>query len=158
MCLLLVLLVNWSHMKPAIGPFLCVILKVRVKSILRIVCKRIINVRNALLKHVTKTVKYVVLNCGVRPLNSFSPFSWSGFFWAGLNQDSMTQSSHRARPLSQTYVRLEAGLQTDQCEIKVQWELQRADAPDAFQSLSRYFDVTHWSSAALLTHLITRAH
>ncbi len=26
MCLLLVLLVNWSQMKPAIGPFLCVIL------------------------------------------------------------------------------------------------------------------------------------
>ncbi len=50
-------------------------IKVRVKSILRIVCKHIINVRNALLKHVTKTVNYVVLNCGVRPLNSFSPFS-----------------------------------------------------------------------------------
>ncbi len=48
--------------------------KVRVKSILRIVCKHIINVRNALLKHVTKTVNYVVLNCGVRPLNSFTIF------------------------------------------------------------------------------------
>ncbi len=32
------------------------------------VCKHIINVRNALLKHVTKTVNYVVLNCGVRPV------------------------------------------------------------------------------------------
>ncbi len=39
-------------------------LKVRVKSILRIVSKHIINVRNALWKHVTKTVNYVVLNCG----------------------------------------------------------------------------------------------
>ncbi len=50
-------------------------IKVRVKSILRIVCKHIVNVINALLKHVTKTVNYVVLNCVVRPLNSFSPFS-----------------------------------------------------------------------------------
>ncbi len=46
-----------------------------IKSILRIVCKRIIHVINALLKHVTKTVHYVVLNCEGRPLNSFSPFS-----------------------------------------------------------------------------------
>ncbi len=46
----------------------------QLKSIVRIVCKHIINVRNALLKHVTKTVNYVVLNCGVRPLNSFWPF------------------------------------------------------------------------------------
>ncbi len=53
----------------------CIKNLVRVKSILRIVCKRIINVRNALLKHVTKTVNYVVLDCGVRPLNSFSPLS-----------------------------------------------------------------------------------
>ncbi len=50
------------------------IFKVRVKSILRIVCKHIINVRNALLKHVTNTVNNVVLNCEVRPLNSFPPF------------------------------------------------------------------------------------
>ncbi len=49
--------------------------KVGVKSIVRIDCIHIINVRNALLKHITKTVNYVVLNCGVRPLNSFSPFS-----------------------------------------------------------------------------------
>ncbi len=27
------------------------------------------------------------------------------------------------------------------CDIKVQWELQRADAPEAFESLSQYFDV-----------------
>ncbi len=51
------------------------IFKVRVKSILRIVYKHIINVRNALLKHVTKTVNNVVLNCEVRWLNSFPPFS-----------------------------------------------------------------------------------
>jgi len=50
-------------------------LKVCVKSILRIVYKRIINVRNTLLKHVTKTVNCVILNCGVGLLNSFSPFS-----------------------------------------------------------------------------------
>ncbi len=31
------------------------------------------------------------------------------------------------------------------CDIKVQWELQRADTPDAFKPLSRYFDVTHRS-------------
>ncbi len=49
--------------------------KVHVKSIVRIDCIHIINVRNALLKHITKTVNYVVLNCGVRPLNSLSPFS-----------------------------------------------------------------------------------
>ncbi len=35
MCLLLVLLVNWSQMKPAIGPFLCVILN--------FVCCRLLN-------------------------------------------------------------------------------------------------------------------
>ncbi len=34
-CLLLVLLVNWSRMKPAIGPFLCVILN--------FVCCRLLN-------------------------------------------------------------------------------------------------------------------
>ncbi len=44
-----------------------------IKSILRIVCKRIINVRKALLK-CYKTGNYVVLNCGVRPLNNFSQF------------------------------------------------------------------------------------
>ncbi len=38
-------------------------------------CKHIINVRNALLKHVTKIVNYVVLNCEVRPLNSFIVYS-----------------------------------------------------------------------------------
>ncbi len=57
---------------------ICSCFKVRVKSILRMVCKRIINVRNALLKHATKTVNYVVINCGVRPLIRI--------FWAGLNQ------------------------------------------------------------------------
>ncbi len=61
-------------------------------------------------------------------------------FWVGLNQDSMTQSCNWERPLSQHYktcVRLEAALQTDQC-VTVHWELQTADAPDAFESLSCY--------------------
>ncbi len=40
---------------------------------MRIVCKHIINVRNALLKHVQR-LNCVVLNCGVRPLNSFHLF------------------------------------------------------------------------------------
>ncbi len=38
-----------------------------MNAYMRIVCKYIIKVRNALLKHITKTVNYVVLNCGVRP-------------------------------------------------------------------------------------------
>ncbi len=57
--------------------------KVCVKRILRIVSKHITNVRNVLLKHITKTLKYVVLNCGVKPLNSFSPILCSGFFGRG---------------------------------------------------------------------------
>ncbi len=47
------------------------------------------------------------------------------------------------------------------CDIKVQWEPQRADAPDAFESLSRYFEVIHWSfcsAASSWTHIITRVH
>ncbi len=59
-------------------------LKVSVKRILRIVSKHITNVRNVSLKHITKTLNYEVLNCGVKPLNSFSPILCSGLFWAGL--------------------------------------------------------------------------
>ncbi len=57
--------------------------KVCVKRILRIVSKHITNVRNGLLKHITKTLNYVVLNCEVKPLNSFSPILCSGFFGRG---------------------------------------------------------------------------
>ncbi len=70
---------NFTHSLLGKG-FQRIFVKVCVKSILRIVFTYIINFRNALLKCITKTVNYVVLNCGVRPLNSFSPFSCSGFF------------------------------------------------------------------------------
>lgn len=42
--------------------------KVPLKSILKMVSK-----------HATKTVNYVVVNCRVRSLNSFTPFPNSGF-------------------------------------------------------------------------------
>ena len=58
-------------------------LKVPVKAILKKNSKHIINVRNVLLNHITKTVHCEVLNCGVRPLNSFSPLLCSGFFGRG---------------------------------------------------------------------------
>ncbi len=70
---------NFTHSLLGKG-FQRLFFKVYVKSILRIVFNHIINVRNASLKRITKTVNYVVLHCGVRQLNSFSPFSCSGFF------------------------------------------------------------------------------
>ncbi len=57
--------------------------KVRVKRILRIVSKHNTNVINVLLRNITKTLNYVVLNCGVKPLNSFSPILCSGFLGRG---------------------------------------------------------------------------
>ncbi len=95
-------------------------IKVRVKSILR----NVINARNALLKHVTKTVNYVVLNCGGRPveLNSFSHFRdfvGGAKSWLGSAPNTIrgvfTWSSAADRSV---------------CAIRVQWELQRADASD----------------------------
>lgn len=44
--------------------------KVCVKSCQRIVSRHIINAENLLLKHVAKTVNYVVLNYGVTPFFS----------------------------------------------------------------------------------------
>ncbi len=87
--------------------------EVHVKSILRIVCKHIINVRNALLKHVTKTVNYVVIHCGVRPFKQFCTIFVIRIFSTGLNHDSMTQSSHRALVIRCVW--LEEALQTDRC-------------------------------------------
>ncbi len=71
----------------------------------------------------------------------------------------MTQSSHRARPLSQTYVRLEAGLQTDQCVTSKYSEGYREQTLLMLSNRSRGTLMSHTDrSAALLTHLITRAH
>ncbi len=58
-----------------------VFVKVRIKSISRIVSKHIVNVRNALRKHVTNTVNYVVLNCKVKQVFTIFVFR---IVWAGL--------------------------------------------------------------------------
>ncbi len=55
------------------------LLKVCVKEIQRFVSKRIKYVRKSLPKTRENTVNYVLLNCGVRSFNNFSPFLFSGF-------------------------------------------------------------------------------
>jgi len=68
--------------------------KVPVKAVVQKNCKHITNV---LLQHITKFVNCEVLNCAVRPLNSFTPLPFSGFF--GLKQGTIRISSALNREL-----------------------------------------------------------
>jgi len=57
-------------------------------------CKHI-NVRNALLKHVAKTVNYIIFDGGVILLNSFSPFFYE--------QDLLGRGSKKSFFMSKIY-------------------------------------------------------